>query len=92
MYGPRGKKATDPLEVSAADQRECEKRAHSRHLCVNRRESFSASTGAVQMCKGEEREQKRTLASSSSLLLMTWRFLPSQWPLRIKNDASSEVP
>ena len=44
------------------------------------------------MGKGEEREQKTTLASSSWLFLMTWRFLPSQWPLRIKNDASKEVP
>jgi len=23
---------------------------------------------------------------------MAWRFLPSQWLLRIKNDASKEVP
>jgi hypothetical protein len=40
--------------------------------------------------KGEERQQKTTLASLSWLYLVTWRFLLSQWPLRIKNDV--EIP
>ncbi len=91
MYGWRERKATDPREVLPADQRECEKRAYSRHVCVNRRVDFSASTGIVEMGKGEERELKTMLASSSWLFLMTWRFLPSQWLLLIKNDASREV-
>ena len=88
---PREKMNIGRREVSPADQRECEKRAYSRHLCVNRRKSFSASTGIVEMGKGEEREQEKTLASLSWLFLLTWRFLPSQWPLRIKNDATKEI-
>ena len=87
---PREKMNIDQREVSPGDQRLCGKRACSRYLCVNRRESFSASTGVVELGKGEERQQKTTLASLSWLYLVTWRFLLSQWPLRIKNDV--EIP
>ena len=36
----------------------------------------------------KELERRRTFASSSGLLLMTWRFLPTECPLCINNDVA----
>jgi len=56
FFVPREEITVGRREASPVDQRECRKRAQSRHHGINRKESFSARTGVVELDRGEERK------------------------------------